>query len=80
MPEALPISIPATELSTAVGTVGSAIETPTPATSSATTSSTQLVCERPACGDPGEAERLQRKAGHHDRAPSDPVGERAGDR
>src|SRR6476469_2847243 len=43
MPDALPISSGATALSTAVGTVGRAIETPMPATSSAAASSIQVV-------------------------------------
>ena len=47
MPDALPISSGATASRTAVGTVGSAIEIPTPATSSARSSSTQLVASEP---------------------------------
>ena len=47
IPDALPISLGATALSTAVGTVGSAIEIPMPATSSASVSSTQLVVSEP---------------------------------
>lgn len=43
IPDALPISSGETALRTAVGTVGSAIEMPMPATSSATVSSIQLV-------------------------------------
>jgi len=47
VPEALPISVSATELRTAVGTVGRAIETPMPATSRAVTSSIQLASSDP---------------------------------
>ena len=47
MPDALPISSGDTALRTAVGTVGSAIEMPMPATSSATVSSTQLALREP---------------------------------
>jgi hypothetical protein len=47
IPDALPSSRGATAFSTAVGTVGSAIETPAPAISRATSSSTQLVESEP---------------------------------
>ena len=47
IPDALPISSGATALRTAVGTVGSAMEMPMPAISSAMSSSTQLVASEP---------------------------------
>jgi hypothetical protein len=47
IPDALPSSRGATAFSTAVGTVGSAIETPTPAISRAMSSSAQFVDSEP---------------------------------
>ena len=47
IPDALPSSSGATALRTAVGTVGSAIEMPMPATARATVSSIQLVDREP---------------------------------
>src|SRR5262245_30626253 len=47
IPDALPISCGATALKTAVGTVGSAIESPTPAIRRAIASSIQLVAREP---------------------------------